>query len=148
MKPPGAARWIGLRKLGAVAALAAGASLVACSSIEPPAVEASPLPDTADTRGPYPVLARATAKAHRSISSVELIWHNAALGPGQAVRVAMRPDGQGNWQAEIPGLGHGAQVAWHVEALDDAGDRGYDPPESERSARCGPEYCFTVLPAP
>ena len=124
------------------------AALAACSSISPPVVEASPLPDTTDTRGPYQVLARVHSKERRGISSVELVWHNAAVGPGQAVRVVMQPDESGNWQGQIPGLGRGAIVAYHVEALDDAGDRGYDPPESERAARCGAEYCFSVLPAP
>jgi len=118
------------------------AMLAACSPIEPPVVEGSPLPDTSDTRGPYPVAAR--VRTRRDLRIVELVWHNAAVSAGQAVRVRMERDDAGAWRAGIPGQGPGAVVAYHVEAEDSEGDRGYDPPDSERVARCGAEYCFTV----
>lgn len=121
-------------------------ALPACSPYEPPVVEAAALPDTLDTNGPYPVAARVAAR--RSISKVELIWHNAAVGPGEAVHVAMAQDDQGVYRASIPGNGRGAVIAYHVEATDLSGDTGYAPPEAATGTRCGAEYCFHVVPTP
>ena len=100
----------GLRALKATRAAAlcgvALALLPACSPFEPPVVEAAALADTQDSQGPYPVAARVTAR--RSISKVELVWHNAAIGPGQAVHVAMAQDDQGVYRAAIPAQCSGA----------------------------------------
>ena len=147
-QPPPAVRSRAPRLLALCTALSAAtlAALPACSPYEPPVVDASALPDTLDTKGPYPVAARVTAR--RSISRVELVWHNAAVGPGQAVHVAMVQDELGVYRAAIPGNGKGAVIAYHVEAQDQAGDTGFAPPEAATSARCGAEYCFRVLPAP
>jgi hypothetical protein len=117
-------------------------ALCACSPVEPPSVEVAPLPDLADARGPYPVAAR--VRTRRSLAAVELVWHDQAAGGSGAVHVAMVADDQGVWRASIPGVGSGGVIAYHVEALDDENDRGYDPPQSGRSSGCGSEYCFTV----
>ena len=130
------------------------ALLAACSPYEPPVVEASALSDTLDTRGPYQVAAR--VKARRSLKVVELIWHNAAIGKGQGVHVAMTDDGTGVFRAVIPGSGLGAVIAYHVEAEDDFGDRGYWPEGAASGTGCAaqqppsppPESCFKVLPSP
>jgi hypothetical protein len=109
-------------------------------------VEGSALGDTLDTRGPYQVTARVSAR--RSIQLVELVWHNAAIGPGQAVHVPMVDDGTGVFHASIPGSGQGAVIAYHVEAEDSSGDRGYWPEAAASGTRCDQERCFKVLPAP
>ena len=121
---------------------AAASSLAACSPVEVPAVDASALPDTSDSAGPYAVAARVTAR--RAIARVELVFHNtAASSPG--ARVPMEKDAGGVYRASIPGFGAGARVAYHVEAIDSEGDRGAAPPEAIAQSGCGPELCFTVL---
>src|SRR3954470_7422503 len=94
----------------------------ACSPVEPPVVEANALADTADTAGPYAVEARVSAR--REITRVELVWHNTAAAGRGALRTVMEHDVSGVWRASIPGLGRGARVAYHVEAIDAEGDRG------------------------
>lgn len=119
----------------------------ACSPVEIPLVFATTLSDTTDALGPYPVEARVSAR--RSIASVELVWHNAAVGPGQAERGLMVQDAQtGVYRALLPGLGRGATIAYHVEATDSQGDTGFWPPGSETGTRCGDEVCFQILPRP
>jgi hypothetical protein len=118
----------------------------ACSPYEPPVVEASALGDTLDTQGPYQVAA--TVKARRGVKLVELVWHNAAVGTGQAIHVVMVDDGSGVFRGLIPGSGQGAVIAYHVEAEDDSGDRGYWPEAAASGGRCGQEQCFKVLPVP
>jgi hypothetical protein len=108
--------------------------------VEIPVVEASALPDTADTAGPYAVSARVTAR--RPINHVELVFHDVAAG-ASATRVEMSQQGD-LWTASIPGYGHGARIAWHVEALDEEGDRGTAPPNA--TTGCASEYCFSVTP--
>lgn len=118
--------------------------LLGCSPIETPAVDASSLPDTADTTGPYVVLAR--VRARRPIDRVELVFHDVAAGAA-AVRVGMSLQ-DGLWKASIPGYGRGARIAWHVEAVDEEGDRGDAPPEASSQSGCSAEFCFAVLPPP
>ena len=122
-------------------------ALAACSPLEPPIVECTALTDTTDLNGPYAVEARVTAR--RSIDRVELVWHNAAVSPGQAQRTRMDLDERsGIWRGAIPGLGRGAVIAYHVEATDDSGDLGFGPPGAAVGTRCGDEFCFSVLPVP
>ena len=114
-----------------------------CSPVELPVVEVSALPDTADTAGPYSVGAR--VQARRPIAQVELVWHNVAAGAA-ASRASMAQDAGGVWRATIPGYGRGARIAFHVEALDEEGDRGAGPPAAASASGCAAELCFAVLP--
>jgi hypothetical protein len=132
--------------LFSLSALALLLLLPSCSPVEPPVVQVAALSDTTDTVGPYAVAAVVTAR--RPIGKVALVWHNAAVGPGQAVHVAMVEDDLGVWRAAIPGSGRGAVIAYHVEAEDSSGDRGYAPPDTASGVGCAQEYCFSVLPAP
>ena len=118
--------------------------VAACSPVEPPIVEASPLADTADVRGPYEVTAK--VQARRALDRVELVFHNLAAGAA-SVRVPMQ-QGAGLWTGNIPGHGRGARIAFHVEAVDSSGDLGVAPPRSDIEGGCGVELCFSVVPPP
>jgi len=128
------------------AALGGLLAVSACSPIEPPQVDASALPDTTNSSGPYEVTAR--VQARRSIESVVLVWENTSEDTVQAIRVAMVADIAGVYHGEIPGQGAGALIAFHVEATDSSGDTAADPTFGS-VAQCGDQYCFHVdAPAP
>jgi hypothetical protein len=113
-----------------------------CSPIEPPVIDASALPNTTDTTGPYEVTAR--VQARRSIEAVTLVWRDLPADAIDAKRLPMTQDSAGVYHASIPGQGVGAQIAFHVEATDSAGDTSAAPVAGS-TAQCGDEYCFDVL---
>ncbi|HEV8700671.1 MAG TPA: hypothetical protein VGV60_05310 [Candidatus Polarisedimenticolia bacterium] len=96
-------------------------------------------PDTADTRGPYPILFRQLAGppavAGRLIYSVLGAGGPSATEPGVVLR---RGRDAGTWVGEIPGQAAGSAVAYHAVFSSAAGG------ESRHPARAPAEYRFRV----
>ncbi len=137
-----------------VLALAAAGALAACGNVNAPSVQAAPLHDTRDPVGPYQVTAVTTGT---DVATVRVVFR--AEGAAQAATVDLQEIARNRWQGGIPGYPAGTTVHWYVEAEDQDGNVGYDPPEAEGGdGTCldqlapgaptptgGAAYCFSVL---
>ena len=137
-----------------VLAAAVLGALAACGNVNAPSVQAAPLQDTRDPVGPYQVTAVTTGT---DVATVGVVFR--AEGAPQAATVDLKEIARNRWQGGIPGYPAGTTVHWYVQAVDQDGNVGYDPPQAELGdATCldqlpagaatpagGAAYCFSVL---
>ncbi len=90
-----------------------------------PLLAHTPLPDTGNEQGPYPVLASVTAAGGDPVVAAELHWR---VDNGGWQTTAMAPTGvPDQWRADIPGQVSPARVDYYLVATDAAGDQGWLP---------------------
>jgi len=112
---------------------------------EEPVVEHHPLPDTAQTGGPYQVLAHITAPillspaAALALRNSFLFYSITGFAPFDSVALAATGNAS-EYVAEIPALAGGQQVYYFISAVDEMGRRGCAP----RAALAGEWYSFYV----
>ena len=119
-----------------------------------PVVFTSPLVDTRDTLGPYPIRAQV-----RDLEASALTLYYRVEGFEGLGEVAGEPLGQGEWELRLPGQAASSRVHWYLVAFDaDGAPAAWAPssaeggdlaclqgPDSGEIPPGGAAFCFSVL---